>query len=581
LVYVPGVHTQSALKLWRRLADSLIDIPGLCLLLWVLAGLTAEAQTSCALQHTAAGVYICYPNPASSPEDAVIPGVFHFSAQANAPSGKTVVHFRVLLDERLVYENWAVPALPKLSLETNLNSPFESGTHTLQLVVDGVGTAEVKGLQIATPQNATFCDPTVRVDRDTCRLSRRPPLQWSVDEADHKTTSPLDGYRSFLDLYAMNIKAIEADESDAVAVDITGNLYVASHAFSDVELRKYTPSGSIVYDTLIRSCGDGFLSVAGLAVDNAGRAWIAANTMACFRGTAGAFNKGGGEAKGTRGIVIRVDTANPSTIDPAYVTYLSDLDYQITGIRVDGEGNAYLAGTTESSNYPHESFLSILETSDKTGSTRRGFVSVLNSSGSNLLWSALLRGTQLNALALDGKGNVYLTGRVVSDQTAAEARVKNEPVAPATTCDARGKTANVCDDILVAKMTDQGRQLPYVARLGGSGDEEGRAISISPRGDWILVSGDTDSLDFLVSGERNLSQRELQRSVVIALQPCKTGIISGHFVSDTASVPIAFPVALDAFASVFPQRSEWPEPATSAQRPLLSIQKAPPCSSNK
>jgi Beta-propeller repeat len=563
------------------MADVSIQMAGACSFLCSLLGLIAEAQTTCGLQHANPGVYICYPDPASSPEDAVIPGVFHFSAQVNAPTGEIVVHFRVLLDDQVVYDNRAVPPVQKLSLETNLNSPFPSGTHTLQFVVDGVGTAEVKGLQIAIPTNSTFCDPTARTNRHTCRPSKRPPLQWSLGESGHTATHPLDEYRSILDLYARNVKALEADNSDAVAVDDDGNLYVASHIFTDVELRKYTSRGSIVYDTLIRSCGDGFLSVAGLAIDDSGRAWIAANTTACFRGTADAFNSGGGESKGTRGIVICLDTAKPSAIGPLYVTYLSDVDYQLTGIRVDGEDNAYLAGTTESPDYPHESSLSIIDDSDKTESTRLGFVSALNSSGSNLLWSALLRGTGLNALALDGKGNVYLTGRAVSRQTNAAVRRKNERAAAATTC-VRGKASSACDDMLVAEITDHGRQLHYLAQLGGSEDEEGRAISVDPQGDWIFITGDTNSSDFPASREIVTSRRDGQQSMVIALQPCKTGILDVYFISDSAGVPsLALPVALDAFASVFPQRSRPPQPATSAQKPLLSIQRAPSCSSNR
>jgi hypothetical protein len=580
---VSGVRIHHALKGLRDLADKSMLTAGMWVFVWGLLGLVAEAQTACALQHVAPGVYICYPNPASNPEDEVIPGVFHLSAQGNAPSGKTIVHFRVLLDDHLVYENWAVPPVQKLSLETNLSSPFESGTHTLQLVVDGVGTAEVKGVKIVIPKNASFCDPTVRTERDTCRLSRRPRLQWSLGESDRATTHPLDDYRSFLDLFARNVYALEADESDTVAVDATGNLYVASHAFSDVELRKYTPTGSIVYDTLIRSCGDGFLSVAGLAIDNGGHAWIAGNTTACFRATSDAFKKDAGEAKRMRGIVIRVDTAKSSAIDPTYVTYLSDVEYQITGIRVDGQGNAYLSGTTESPDYPHESSLVVAEGSDKTVSTTFGFVSVLNSSGSNLLWSALLRGAQLSALALDNTGNVYLTGRAVFGQTTPEAGGKKGSGGLTTPpCGVQGKTANACDDILVAEITDHGRQLLYVARLGGSGDAEGRAISINPRGEWILIAGDTDSPDFSPSGERGSSQRERQKSLVIALQPCKTGILDALPVPDSSAIAsIVFPMALDAFASIFPQRSGPPQPGSYARGQLLSIQRAPSCSSNR
>ena len=578
-----GLRAHHAPEAFNGLTDMSIRTAEACLLVWGFLGSVAVAQTTCALQHEDVGVHICYPNPASSPEDAVIPGYFHFSAQVNAPNGQTIAHFKVLLDDRLVYDNRAAPPLHKLSLETNLISPFDSGAHTLQFAVDGLGTVEVKGLQIVIPANESFCDSTVRINKRTCNASRRPSLQWSLGKSDSATAHPLDEYRSFLNLYARNMKALEADEADAVAVDTASNLYVASHAFSDVELRKYTRSGSIVYDTLIRSCGDGFLSVAGLAIDNAGHAWIAANTTACFHATPDALNKGADTGKRLRGIVIRVDASKPSAIDPVYVTYLSDVDYQITGIRVDEEGNAYLAGTTKSPDFPHESSLSVVEGSDNAGNTRLGFVSVLNSSGSNLLWSALLRNAQLNALALDGKGNIYLTGRAVLGQTISEGPGKKGQQAPAApTCDVHRKAANACDDILVAEITDHGRQLPYLARLGASGNEEGRAISISPRGDWIFIMGDTDSPDFPASRQRGTSQLDGQQSVLIALRPCITGSLDAHFVADGSSMPpLAFSVALDAFASTSPQQSGSPRPARSSPEAFLTIQKAPSCSWNK
>jgi hypothetical protein len=565
------------------LSEMLVKTVKMCPLFCVVLGPVAEGQTNCALQHPSTGVYICYPNPAENPADAVIPESFHLSAQGNAPKGQTISRFRVLLDDHLVYENRLVSPGQTLSIETNLKSPFNSGVHVLQFVVDGVGTTEVKGIQIVPAANASFCDPFFRADRRTCNLSRSAPLQWSLNEPAHSRASLSDEYLSLLDLYGHNINALEADVSDAVAIDANGDVYVASHVFSNVEIRKYAPDGSIIYDSLIRSCGDGFLSVAGLAIDNTGRAWIAANTTACSPATPGAFQKDNGDGRRTRGFVILVDTTKPSSVAPVYVTYLSDVDYQITGIRVDGQGDAYLAGATGSAEYPHESFLQVTEGSDISRSAVLGFVSVLNSSGSGLLWSTLLPNTELNALALEDTGNVYVTGGVLSGSRSLAARnEKGAGGATTETCDSRRQTAGACDQLLVAKIIDRGRELSYAVQFGGSGDQEGRAISASPRGDFVFVTGETDSPDFLVSKTANVSHGEGQRSMVIAMQPCKTGFFDVRFIPDSAAgAPIAFGPALDAFASVFPQQFSQLQPARAAQMPPASIQIAPPCSTNK
>jgi hypothetical protein len=571
------MRTRIALRVSPSLVDTLIKTVGMWLLFWTLLGLAAEAQTDCASQHASTGVYICYPNPAENPSDAVIPDGFHLSAQGNAPVGKTVSHFRVLLDNHLVYENWAVPPVQKLSIETNLNSPFDSGVHTLQFVVDGVGTAEVKGLKIVRGTNASFCDSFFRADRRTCAAGRRAPLHWSLTESQLHTSDPLNEYLSFLDLFGQNLKALEADASDAVAIDTEGNLYVASHAFSDVEIRKFTPAGSIIYDSLIRSCGNGFLSVAGLAIDKTGRVWIAANTTACFVTTPGVIKKDTSEAKRTRGLVILVDSTKPSALAPIFVTYLADVEYEIAGIRVDGEGNAYLGGTTGSPEYPHESLLDIGNDPDTAPGTPLSFISVLNSSGSGLRWSTLLRNAKLTALALDDTGNVYVTGSVTSVNTTSGAyNQKATSGRPALSCDAQRKPARACDDIMIAKITDDGQKLSYSAWLGGSRDQEGRAISLSAHGDWVFVTGETDSPDFPASGTINLSPGDSQQSVVMAMQPCKTGLSAARFIPESRTVaPIAFGVALDAFTAS--QRFDPAELAKSMQKPILSIQAVSPC----
>jgi Beta-propeller repeat len=50
-------------------------------------------------------------------------------------------------------------------------------------------------------------------------------------------------------------------------------------------------------------------------------------------------------------------------------------------------------------------------------------------------------------------------------------------------------------DAFVAKLDPRGRTLRYATRLGGSGNDDGSAITVDPRG-AAYVSGHTSSLDF-------------------------------------------------------------------------------------
>jgi hypothetical protein len=524
----------SATKKWHKL-KGLLRFSSVCCLFATeaLFGPYAAAQTSCSDRYTTSGVFICYPNPAENIEDSPLPDIFHLSAQGNAAEGHEITRFTVLMDNRVIVDNKLPLPLRSISVETNLKSPFDSGSHTLRLVIDGAGSAEVKGLQLSASKDASFCDPFNRVDRRACKLLKiRGPLRWSLTESNPQTPDSLEGYFAYQELYGRNLKSVEADVADAIAVDRQGNLYVASHSFADVELRKYTPTGSIAYDSLIRSCGDGFLSVTGLAIDHAGHAWIAGNTTACLPATPDAL-QAHAKAGSMRGFAMLIDTAKPTSSTPLYVTYLADVDHRIEGLRVDGEGRVYLAGNTTSLEFPHQGLLDVSKSPGESGSTQIGFVSVLNPSGSALEWSTLVRPARFTSLALDNTANIYVTGR-------------------------SGTSA------LIAELSDRGQRISYLARFGGSTDEEGRAISISATGRWVFVTAEADA-----HHEQGL------QSFAVALEPCQTGILYTRPIPEKdrlAAPEIALAPALDAFSNAFSGTF-----AAASQKAVVSI--APACSS--
>ena len=521
----------------------------------------ADAQTGCGTEHPQLGAFICYPNPAENTGDARLPQLFHLSAQGNAPAGRLIRRYVVLIDGRPVYEKRLAVPTQSLSIETNVKSPFSSGTHTLGLSVDGAGSAEIPGLGFHGSTNLGFCDPFSRVDARTCLTSSiRRPLEWSIaahsgashPKDTHNAANPFAGFVDYVQIYGQNLKSVEADVADAVAVDTEGRLYVASHSSTDVELRRYAPDGSLTYDYLMRSCGHGFLSVAAIAIDNTGRVWVAGNTTACVQTTPNALQTRVGDSGTSHGFVALIDTTKSSTSAPVYVTYLSRAQNSINDIRVDSGGNAYVTGTTASMEFPHESSFRVGEAARKAPGTRIGFVSVLNPPGSALQWSALLQGAELNALAIDGAGSVYVTGRAASGRSA------------------------VSDDVFVAAVSDSGRRLSYAAHFGGSGSEEGRSISLAAAGTWVLVTGSTDSPDF-PTDLPSKSVRGGASPFAVALQPCRTGAASSEILAApgiSASPEIAIRPALDAFAAALPVKE-----LKNRRNPFVLLQAARNCPS--
>ncbi len=163
-----------------------------------------------------------------------------------------------------------------------------------------------------------------------------------------------------------------------------------------------------------------------------------------------------------------------------YSTYLGGTVFDRgLDIAMDGNGNAYLTGVTNSNDFPTKSpFQAFL------GGDINGFVTKLNAAG-GLSYSTYLGGSQgddADGIALDADGNAYITGATYST---------NFPTTPG----AFDITYNGIADVYVVKLNPAGSSLVYGTYLGGSYSEFGLAIAVDAAGN-AYVSGNTNSLDF-------------------------------------------------------------------------------------
>lgn len=181
--------------------------------------------------------------------------------------------------------------------------------------------------------------------------------------------------------------------------------------------------------------------------------------------------------------VDEYDRELPLTIDPtlSYSTYLggngTDDGF---GVAVDSSGNAYVVGQTTSTNFPTANAYSM--SSDASGIA---FVSKLDPTGSTLLYSTYLGGTGGevgNGIALDSKGNVYVTGYTLSSDF---------PVVNGF----QSATGTTSANAFVARLdTNQtgAASLVYSTYLGGGGN------STNPIGDvGFAVAVDGDGLAYV------------------------------------------------------------------------------------
>src|SRR5208283_5153529 len=88
-----------------------------------------------------------------------------------------------------------------------------------------------------------------------------------------------------------------------------------------------------------------------------------------------------------------------------------------TSIGLDGNGNAYIAGSAYSANFPVTS--NALQKTNRAAihGEQNPFIAELNAAGNGLLFSSYLGGSGAdieNAMTTDGAGNVYITGQSYS-----------------------------------------------------------------------------------------------------------------------------------------------------------------------
>jgi hypothetical protein len=178
-----------------------------------------------------------------------------------------------------------------------------------------------------------------------------------------------------------------------------------------------------------------------------------------------------------------VTKLNPAGSAFVYSTYLGggsrDEAFDIT---VDGSGNAYLTGETDSSNFPR------LNALDATlGGDTDAFVTKLSPSGA-LGYSTYLGGSAVeegdyaadggSGIAVNGAGEAHVTGWTGS---------ANFPVV-----DPIQAVSGGLQDVFVTKLNVAGSALVYSTYLGGdASDEQGKDIAV--RSGDAFVTGESDS----------------------------------------------------------------------------------------
>jgi hypothetical protein len=390
------------------------------------------------------------------------------------------------------------------------------------IAVDSAGNAYVSGSTSSTDFPAT---------PGTFQPTKRAGQPADVRDAFVAKLNP-DGTAL---VWATYIGGSLGDDTSGIVVSSAGNVYVTGNTEStDFP----TTNGAFQRTTQLRNCGPGanqspcsgmyvlqlnpagttlvyssYLGgtddqVAAIDVDSSGNAYVTGATASdTFPTTPTAFQT---KYAPTAGDKVFVTKLNPTGTALVYSTFLGGGDDQdASDIHVDSAGNAYVTGTTDSTDFPTTpgAFRTALApgncgTASAPNACPDAFVTKLNSAGTALVYSTYLGGGGEDAgfaIAIDSSGAAYVTGSTNSS---------NFPVLnPFQSAFGGGKcgsgaSATTCSNAFIAKLNPAGSALVYSTYLGGDGSfvqdgtgDAGAGIAVDSSGNAYAV-GSSGSSNF-------------------------------------------------------------------------------------
>ncbi|MEP7362386.1 MAG: SBBP repeat-containing protein [Acidobacteriota bacterium] len=268
--------------------------------------------------------------------------------------------------------------------------------------------------------------------------------------------------------------------------------YRLSSGVLSFEVGQFDPDRPLVIDPVVaystylgRSQNDG---ASRIAVDAQGNSYTTGITFefnfpTSFR--AGTFQRGYG--------TVFVNKVSASGDAAAYTAYIGGnfVDGAV-GIAVDDAGNAYLAGGTNSTDFPVTP--GVIKSRFSPPGTSPDpldcFVTKLNPAGNGLVYSTLLGGGNedgCSSIAVDRQNNAYVAGYTASSSdfpTSASAPQRN----------LGGQV-----DAFVAKLNSGATALTYSTLLGGQNVDIAMAVAIDSQGAAYLTGNTRSANDFPVT----------------------------------------------------------------------------------
>ncbi|MEO8286510.1 MAG: SBBP repeat-containing protein [Chloroflexota bacterium] len=443
------------------------------------------------------------------------------------------------------------------------------GTYTVQ---SGADPSSIRW-QYGGPQNvAIACDGTLKLSISRSHspdgtLVELAPLAWQVVAGQQVSVAVRyllysDSVGFSLGSYDPNLPLVidpvltsstylggtGEDVGSSITLDNTGNIYVTGSTAGgnfplgdpyqsvfgggdmDAFVSKFDPSGTtLIYSTYLG--GNGHDEGRSIAVDEGGFAYFtgitASSNFPRYKALQPAYGGGSYDAF--------VSVLDPTGSSLFYSTYLGGSTYdQAWRIAIDDTGAAYVAGDTDSTNFPLE-----VPLQPSIAGHFDAFVTKIIPGGAGLDYSTYIGGSNDEGnygLAVDAFGNAYITGLTWSP---------NYPLANPFQATGDGYFGNA----YVSKISSSGAALLYSTYLGGTYLDVGTGLAVDSAGSTYVV-GYTRSYDFPRLNPYQPGLAGVEDAFITKFTPAGSALVFSTYLGDTGN-DRAYGVAIDAARNIY------------------------------
>lgn len=267
-----------------------------------------------------------------------------------------------------------------------------SGAESMNLDAEGNLVIQAGGREIRMKKPAMYEETIQRQSSD--KDSRNPVLQRRPVGGGYTLES--DGTVGF------QIERRDATEG----LDLSTFAKRGAKNFAGSTTLVIDPSLSVSYSTFLGGAGDD--SAASVAVDSPGKVYVSGTTTSAATFSERSTKLGSG-AGSSDYFIAKIDPAKSGMNSLVYLTFIGGSGDEEGGfLAVDSKGNAAIAGTTTSSDFP------VTDGSTRTAGTNDATVTEISPTGAELVFSTLFGGSGAEAtqgpggIAMDSSGNVFV-----------------------------------------------------------------------------------------------------------------------------------------------------------------------------